>query len=233
MKNLALAFCSLRPVQLSEQVCDVRENEYLICLKQLIKILPESFDLLVCENTIDDPDQIKSEELRELLSETEMCTTGSGGNIGTTNKGMGELLMLKTALDETDLDNYENISYITARRMFTCPYVFERTENLKKQALLSNPDFSFLNGSYLKNPKDGLYNDMFFSMKTSVMNDYANYAMKYIEENTTLALGSEQLLYNFIKENDHDFEWLDWLGMIRNDWARNGEVLDINNFHIC
>ena len=233
MKNLALAFCSLRPVQLSEQVCDVRENEYLICLKQLIKILPESFDLLVCENTIDDPDQIKSEELRELLSETEMCTTGSGGNIGTTNKGMGELLMLKTALDETDLDNYENISYITARRMFTCPYVFERTENLKKQALLSNPDFSFLNGSYLENPKDGLYNDMFFSMKTSVMNGYANYAMKYIEENTTLALGSEQLLYNFITENDHDFEWLDWLGMIRNDWARNGEVLDINNFHIC
>ena len=233
MKNLALAFCSLRPVQLSEQVCDVRENEYLICLKQLIKILPESFDLLVCENTIDDPDQIKSEELRELLSETEMCTTGSGGNIGTINKGMGELLMLKTALDETDLDNYENISYITARRMFTCPYVFERTENLKKQALLSNPDFSFLNGSYLENPKDGLYNDMFFSMKTSVMNDYANYAMKYIEENTTLALGSEQLLYNFIAENDHDFEWLDWLGMIRNDWARNGEVLDINNFHIC
>ena len=233
MKNLALAFCSLRPVQLSEQVCDVRENEYLICLKQLIKILPESFDLLVCDNTIDDPDQIKSEELRELLSETEMCTTGSGGNIGTTNKGMGELLMLKTALDETDLDNYENISYITARRMFTCPYVFERTENLKKQALLSNPDFSFLNGSYLENPKDGLYNDMFFSMKTSVMNDGANYAMKYIEENTTLALGSEQLLYNFITENDHDFEWLDWLGMIRNDWARNGEVLDINNFHIC
>ena len=233
MKNLALAFCSLRPVQLSEQVCDVRENEYLICLKQLIKILPESFDLLVCENTIDDPDQIKSEELRELLSETEMCTTGSGGNIGTTNKGMGELLMLKTALDETDLDNYENISYITARRMFTCPYVFERTENLKKQALLSNPDFSFLNGNYLENPKDGLYNDMFFSMKTSVMNDYANYAMKYIEENTTLDLGSEQLLYNFITENDHDFEWLEWLGMIRNDWARNGEVLDINNFHIC
>ena len=233
MKNLALAFCSLRPVQLSEQICDFRENEYLICLKQLIRVLPESFDLLVCENTIDDPDQIKSEELRELLSETEMCTTGSSGNIGTTNKGMGELLMLKTALDETDLDNYENISYITARRMFTCPYVFERTENLKKQALLSNPDFSFLNGSYLENPKDGLYNDMFFSMKTSVMNDYANYAMKYIEENTTLALGSEQLLYNFITENDHDFEWLDWLGMIRNDWARNGEVLDINNFHIC
>ena len=101
MKNLALGFCSLRPVQLPEDVCDARENEYLICLKQLIRVLPESFDLLVCENTIDNPDQIKNEELRDLLSETEMCVTGSESNIGTTNKGMGEILMLRTALNET------------------------------------------------------------------------------------------------------------------------------------
>ena len=35
MKNLALGFVSLRPAQLQEHVCDARENEYLICLKQL------------------------------------------------------------------------------------------------------------------------------------------------------------------------------------------------------
>ena len=97
MKNLALAFCSLRPVQLSKEVCDAREDEYLICLKQLKRVLPDSFDLLVCENTIDDPDQLQNTELKELLSDTEMCATGSEGNIGTRNKGMGELLMLKTA----------------------------------------------------------------------------------------------------------------------------------------
>jgi len=233
MKNLALGFCSLRPVQLPEDVCDAREKEYLICLKQLIRVLPESFDLLVCENTIDSPDQIKNQELRDLLSETEMCVTGSESNIGTTNKGMGELLMLKTALDETDLDNYENISYITARRFFTCPYVFERTENLEKQALLSNPDFAFLNGNFAESYKVGLYNDMFFSMKTSVMSDYANYAMKYIEETQTPTIGSEQLLYNFVNESNLEYEWLNWLGIIRNDWERNNTKLDINNFHVC
>ena len=45
--NLALAFCSLRPSQYSEDVRDTRESEYLISLKQLKRVLPESFDLLI------------------------------------------------------------------------------------------------------------------------------------------------------------------------------------------
>ena len=40
--------------------------------------------------------------------------------------------MLKT-LDQTDLEQYENVSYISARKVFTCPYVFERTERLEKR----------------------------------------------------------------------------------------------------
>ena len=136
MKNLALGFVSLRPAQMQEHICDARENEYLICLKQLERVLPSSFDFLICENTIDDPAQIKNEELREYLNNKEMCATGSESNIGTSNKGMGELLQLKTALDQTDIDKYENVCYITARRFYTCPYVFERTESLKKKALL-------------------------------------------------------------------------------------------------
>ncbi len=91
MKNLALAFCSLRPVQYPENVCDVREQEYLL--------LPKSFDLLVCENTIDDAGQIKNDDLRDFLNDTEMCATGSESNMGTANKGMGELALLKSGLD--------------------------------------------------------------------------------------------------------------------------------------
>jgi len=233
MKNLALGFCSLRPIQLSEEVNDARENEYLICLQQLKRVIPDSFDLLICENTIDDPEEIKSNELRQFLSESEMCVTGSEGNIGTKNKGMGELLMLKTALEETDLDNYKNISYISARKLYTCPYVFERTERLEKQALLSNPDLVFLNGNFAKTHKQGMYNDMFFSMSSSVMLDYANYAINYIKTNSSQGVGSEQLLYNFVNENKIEYEWLNWLGIVRNDWERNQKVLDVNNFHIC
>lgn len=60
MKHLALGFCSLRPVQLTEEVNDAREEEYLICLRQLKRVLPKSFDLLICENTVNDPEEIRN-----------------------------------------------------------------------------------------------------------------------------------------------------------------------------
>ena len=179
--NLALAFCSLRPSQYSEDVRDTRESEYLISLKQLKRVLPESFDLLICENTINDIEEIKNKELSALLSESEMCAMGSDGNIGTKNKGLGEFAMLKSALDQTDIDKYENISYVTARRIFTCPYVFEKTENLEKQALLSNPDFLYLGGEFTESYKGNLFNDMFFSMKSDLMLKYADYSISRVD----------------------------------------------------
>ena len=232
MKNLALGFVSLRPAQMQEHICDAREEEYLICLKQLERVLPSSFDFLICENTIDDPVQIKNEELREYLSNKEMCATGSESNIGTSNKGMGELLQLKTALDQTDIDKYENVCYITARRFYTCPYVFERTESLKKKALLSNPDFIFLDGRVLESYKGPLYNDMFFSMKTKYMVEYAQYSMEQLNTNLSKHIGSEYNLYNFVQENNIDYEWIDWLGIIRNAWEISGNTSDLSNFHI-
>ena len=232
MRNLALGFTSLRPSSLPEKVCDAREDEYLICLKQLKRVLPESFDFIICENTIDDPQQIKNVELREFLAEEEVVATGSESNIGTSNKGMGELLQLKTALDETDIDNYENICYVTARRFYTCPYVFERTESLKKQALLSNPDFVFLDGRVLESYKGPLYNDMFFSMKTKSMVQYAQYSMDQLDTNLANQIGSEYNLYNFVTKNNIDYEWVDWLGIIRNAWEISGNTSDLSNFHI-
>jgi len=76
---------------------------------------------------------------------------------------------------------------------------------------------------------------------TSVIVDYANYAMKYIEENPVQTIGSEQLLYNFVVENNIDYEWLTWLGIIRNDWLsmihNNWEesktILNVDNFYVC
>ena len=231
--NLALAFCSLRPSQYSEEVCNTREKEYLISLKQLKRVLPESFDLLICENTINDVEEIKNKELSEFLSESEMCAMGSDGNIGTKNKGLGEFAMLKSALDQTDIDKYENFCYVTARRIFTCPYVFEKTENLEKKALLSNPDFLYLGGEFTESYKGNLFNDMFFSMKSDLMLKYADYSISRVDHLSKNHIGSEYNLYDFITENNIDYDWLEWLGMVRNDWEVNGNPLDISNFHIC
>ena len=228
MKNLALVFCSVRPIQLPENVCDAREEEYLICLNQLKRVVPESFDLIVCENTIDDIEKLKNQEFKDFLKNNRTNLTGSKSNIGTHNKGRGELLMLKNALDLVEVSEYDKISYITGRKFFTCPYVFERTESLQKQALISNPDFVFLNGNFIESTKRGLYNDMFFSMSAKLMVEYSSYAMGLGE-----SVGSEQALHNFINSNNIEYEWLNWLGIVRNDWNLNNKTYDINNFHIC
>ena len=47
MKNLALVFCSIRPQQLSENVCDYREIEYFRTISQLQRVIPKSFDMVV------------------------------------------------------------------------------------------------------------------------------------------------------------------------------------------
>lgn len=232
MKNLALAFCSIRPKQLTDSICDYRENEYFRSIQQIERILPDSFDLVVCENTIDDEKQLKNRELAEYLSNTEMVSLGSGGNIGTVNKGMGELLMLSSALEELDIDKYVNITYISARHLLTCPYVFERTERLQKDAIISNPDFVMMDGIVEETHKGGLYNDMIFSMRSKTMREYSDYSKKYVSLDQR-QVGSEQILFNFINENDIEYEWLDTLGVIRNDWQKNGKILDVNNFHIC
>ena len=149
------------------------------------------------------------------------------------NKGVGELMQLKKALDQVDIDNYNNIAYVTARGFFTCPYVFEKTENLQKQALLSNPDFAFLNGNFEESYKGELFNDQFFSMKSETMLDYANYSMDKLQYLSDNHIGSEYNLYNFVKENNISYEWLEWLGRIRNDWERTGTPYNLDNYHIC
>ena len=196
-------------------------------------MLPKSFDLLVCENTIDDESQIKDDELRDFLSDTEMCATGSESNIGTSNKGMGELALLKSGLNEIDSNEYENIAYVTGRQFYTCPYVFERTERLEKDALLSYPDFVFLDGRVQENERGRLFDDMFFSMKSDKMVMYADYSIQHMDYNIENQVGSEYNLYDFVERNNIEYEWLDFLGLIRNDWQRNNNALDISNYHVC
>jgi len=48
-----------------------------------------------------------------------------------------------------------------------------------------------------------------------------------------LARELDELNEYFITENNIDYDWLEWLGMVRNDWESNNNPLDISNFHIC
>lgn len=234
-KNLAILFCSFRPNQYPKDVRDGRENEYFLCIARILDVIPlERFDVVVVDNTVKDTEELKSSDLRKLLNGDERISDifFVPENIGEVNKGQGELLMLKAVLDEIEPGKYKNISYITARRIYTNPYVFEKTDAMTKEALLSNPDFYYLSGKTEKTHPE-LFNDMFFSMSDSLMRRYAEYSMGRVEHNLRFNLGSEQNLFLFVKENKIEYEWLKWLGVVRNDWMINYKQDSFANLHIC
>jgi hypothetical protein len=231
MKNLAIGFCSFRPEQYPVNVRNLREIEYLNCIKQLIRILPDSFDLIIVDNTVKSINDIENEELSILLKNMNFMSLGS--NIGTQNKGMGELQMLDFVLKSTDLLDYNVITYVTARRLFTCPYFFEKSESLSKEALLCNPDFVYLNGTFLESEKNNMFNDMIFSMKKEIMVKYSDYSISQINNNLSNNVGSEQNLCNFVTSTNIDFEWSKWIGLIRHDWMLDFNKNNINLIHIC
>ena len=84
----------------------------------------------------------------------------------------------------------------------------------------------------LESYKGPLYNDMFFSMKTERIVEYAQYSMEQLDTNLSKHIGSEYNLYNFVNKNKLDYEWIEWLGIIRNAWEINGNTSDLSNFHI-
>ena len=188
--------------------------------------------MIIVDNTISSFEDLKNVELINFLQKQNFIIVGN--NIGEKNKGLGELHMLKTICDSHDILQYKNITYITARRIFTCPYFFEKTELLSKpkQALLCNPDFLYLDGRFAESNKQNMYNDMIFSMTSDLMKKYADYSMDRVNYLTSVKKGSEQNLFDFVQENSIDFEWVKWIGLIRNDWEIDYKTSETKNFHI-
>lgn len=230
MKNLAIAFCSFRPSQYPTKIQDYREREYLTCLKQLYRVIPDSYDIVIVDNTVSSTSKLSNKELEKFLLSNHFISLDT--NKGEDNKGIGELDMLIDVMSRLDIEAYTNITYITARRIFTCPYFFERTEQLAKEALISNPDFLYLNGNFHESHKQGMYNDMIFSMSRNTMQKYAEYSKDRLEKLALHQIGSEQNLYNFIHENNISYEYVKWIGLIRNDWVADNSEQNIMNFHI-
>jgi hypothetical protein len=75
---------------------------------------------------------------------------------------------------------------------------------------------------------------MFFSMRSDIMNKYIDFSEKFLNVNNK-EIGSEQILYKFVNEHQISYEWLEFLGMIRNDWNQYAKTYTRNyeNFQYC
>ena len=222
MKNLI--FCSAA-FHIQQYSHDIRENEYYYCLKQLLKMIPENFDIVVCDNTIESIENIKNTKLKELLSKVKLLILNR--NIGENNIGMGELDELIYTSENINFKDYDKIVYFTLRKIVTNPWVFEKVNIMNKTALLSNPPLLHIQSNmkfreYESTPL--LYNDMFFALSSDLMLSYIEYSKQRITYNLQNSIGSEQNLYKFIDENKIEYDWLEYLGLIRIDYKVNNEL---------
>ena len=74
---------------------------------------------------------------------------------------------------------------------------------------------------------------MLFARRSDIIKQYADYSINKMQDNIANSVGSEYNLYNFVSENNLDYEWLEWLGIVRNAWDIDGNKNNLNNYHIC
>lgn len=229
MKNLLLTFSSFH---VSSDKTFEREKEYFICYDQLLRLLPKSFDVYFIDNTSQNLESIKNNNLKQLLASNNFFSYDY--NLGQINKGLGELEMLSRAKNIINFSNYKNISYLTGRRIITCPYIFEKTDAMIKEALISNPPLIRVCDGHVYESDKTSYNDMFFSMKSDIMHKYIDFSQRFLSVDNR-EIGSEQILYKFVNEQKISYEWLEFLGMIRNDWNQYTKTYTRNyeNFQYC
>jgi hypothetical protein len=174
--------------------------------------------VIFCENTLSEG------ALRGMLTQCGLPSdtpySSLSRNLGSKNKGLGELDMLTQALQQHSrvIERSETVSYFTGRRLMSNHFLLERTESLRKDALLSNPNFVGLDGQVvLASVEQNLFNDMFFSMRTNVILAYSEYFQRLVASREPITIGSEQILFNYVRDNRIDYEWIHSLGLIRRD----------------
>ena len=125
------------------------------------------------------------------------------------------------------------VSYLSGRRLIPNEYLFDRAESMKASALISNPDFIYLDGEIAAVEKREMFNDMFFTMTSHTFVKYASFFHENRTKLIELGIGSEQNLYNFIRQEKIDYEWINQLGLIRRERKKILGLFTKDRIHIC
>jgi hypothetical protein len=233
-KPLLLFLMSLKPHGMGKRALQHRESDYsasLIRLKQL-GIL-KSRNVIICENTCSSVADFLDSNLGGLANELNISI--SPVNEGSKNKGAGELSMaLKAYKDFPELfEATDNVEFMSGRHILASPGLFHLASELKKDALVGNPDFFFLTGEIHLTEKNGMYNDMFFAMRKEFFLGYLNYFSNNKSEMIEKMINSESLLYKFCKLQNLELQWVDHFGLMRRDSRPFFRFWRRSTWHLC
>jgi len=199
-----------------------REKNYDLALEWLLKSVPENWDIIYNDNTLNDLSDLKNESLKKRLQDERIKLIFHKSNEGSKNKGAGEHDMCRKSFIEINPEDYNWVSYFTARHIIPNSWYFDALEKEFNdyECVMSNPKFYYLNNFAIVPSSTGLYNDMLFSMKSNVFSEFI--AHIDIELLKSEHKNSENHLYEFVKKNNlKNFE-LESLGILRNDHQSHG-----------
>lgn len=229
-KNLLFASASFHPwnrdkLRFRKKDYIERENLYWMCFTQLKRVVPNSFEVYIVENTVQSIEELYSKNLIECIKNFNLLFAHEPKSKQTQNIGVAELRQLLYLYETIDFSNYDKIAFLTSRRLITNPYVFDKTENLTEDALICNPDYFYLSGKYEESEKKGMYSDMFFSMKSKVMIEYIKFSRERLDYLDRNMINSESNLYDFINNKNISFEFIETIGFLRYVYQKNNKDL--------
>lgn len=231
-KITLIFFASFFPKEYDKNRNQDRLEEYTASIKRVQQYLEkrDNWRLLIVENTVD-IDYLSSLRVIKDMSNVSLYSS----NIGISNKGVGELDMLTHVVnDKKDvIAESEYIVYFSGRHLLSSPYSLDCIEKSESDALISNPDFFYFDGSVVKSEKNHMFNDMFFGMKKDLMVEYSKYFNQNKERMIKSKMNSESLLYEFINLKEIVYESLDYIGLIRSDYIRLNRWKTKRIWHIC
>ena len=225
--NLIIFFASVSLKSLSRRQNIERDAFYAMCLAQLKRVVGQSaWEIVIAENTLGNSLRFSESHLGEEARG--LRTVIVKENRGARNKGLGEVDMLLEVVHEIDLDGFTNVAYFTGRRLMTSPYLLRMAEENEGSILAGNPPFLYLDGRYSP-PSDGpMLADMFFTMPPQLMTEYAEFCQSQTVVGLRRGIGSEQLLFQFLLENNLSYVPIHNYGFVRLEMSsRRGR------WHIC
>ena len=230
-QSAIIFFASITPQGLSDKRCSERIKDYSTSLEIISKYATElQIELRIVENTLSSKDAwVNSGMYFEEGLKIDFILKNSG----LLNKGIGELDMAAFALSTWDITKFKKVIWFSGRHILTSENSLKRCLNSLAEVVVSNPDFYFLDGDKRATEKDGLLNDMMFAMSGQVFKNYISTFELRRTELVEKNVGSEQNLYQFVKDNGLTVDWMMHLGVLRREYVTKWRWYETSQWHFC
>lgn len=208
-----------------------RELDYFVSFQRLLHLVRDkNVQIILCENTLNSLEGLK---ISKILAGHKQSFSAS--NLGLANKGLGELSMALDAYHRFQdlIDGASRVIWMTGRHLMVGEQLIKESLENRLDALVSNPDFYYLDGRVVKSEKEKSLNDMYFSMSANIFVRYLKYFEVNRDRMSNGKIGSENLLFEFCSQEDISVANVETLGLLRREYTSYCKFFERSVWHIC